>query len=207
MEKEGNYTSITLNFTIPELDPIGDSRLWYRWAFFDAADGVQLSDLRGRSEPFFYSTYASVADLFKTDDFLNLFYIILALSTFWLLGWPLVLIAAIWMQVSYIMQSFDAINYFNTWPGSSQYQDQLYLIIFTGWLEQFIALSILTTVSLVPLWSLPIDFLVVLYMFISYQYQGGTNDKRLYYKSMEEEIVLPEIIDHNAFFDIHFRGA
>lgn len=37
-----------------------------------------------------------------------------------------------------------------------------------GWVEQFIAVCILQTVSLVPLFSLPVDFLVVLYMYISY---------------------------------------
>ena len=40
--------------------------------------------------------------------------------------------------------------------------------MFVGWVEIFIAVNILQVVSLVPLFSLPIDFLVVLYMYISY---------------------------------------
>lgn len=40
--------------------------------------------------------------------------------------------------------------------------------MFVGWVEIFIAVNILQVVSLVPLISLPIDFLVVLYMYISY---------------------------------------
>lgn len=79
---------IKLEFAIPELDPIGDSRLWYRWAFFDTDDGVKETDIRGNTEPYFYSTYASVTDFYRTDEFLNIFYIMLATSLFWLWGWP-----------------------------------------------------------------------------------------------------------------------
>ena len=197
---------IYISFVVPGLDPIGDSRFWYRWAFFDTANGVVPSDIRGNPEPYFYGTYVSVTDFYRTDEFLNIFYIMLALSLFWLLGEPFVWGWGVYLQFDYILQSIEISNLFGNWPGSANYQTNLYLIMFLGWIEIWVASNIIMNVTLLPgPFSLFINFFVVLYMYISYLYQSGTNDKRLYYKSKEDELIVPAIIDHDAFFDIHFR--
>lgn len=33
--KNNDDIIVTINFTIPDLDPIGEHRLWYRWVFYD----------------------------------------------------------------------------------------------------------------------------------------------------------------------------
>ena len=97
---------------MPGLDPIGDSRLWYRWAFFDTDDGVKEDDIRGHADPYFYSTYASIVDFYKTDEFLNIFYIMLGTSVFWLWGWPFMYGWGWWLMIKYIIQTFEINDYF-----------------------------------------------------------------------------------------------
>ena len=85
------------------MDPIGDSRVWYRWAFFNSGDGVKAADIEGRADPYFYSTYASIADLYDTEILLNIFYIMLGVSLFWLWGWPFVYGFGWWLYIDYIV--------------------------------------------------------------------------------------------------------
>jgi len=142
--KRNEYDSIvTITFTIPELDPIGDSRLWYRWAFFDATEGVTDVAIRGNTDPYFYSTYTSIADFYRTDEFLNVFYIMLGTSLFWLWGWPLLYPWGWWLYGKYIVQSVQITSYFSQWPNSEKYMNELYVMMGVGFLEIFVAVNIL----------------------------------------------------------------
>lgn len=186
------------------MDPIGESRLWYRWAFFSGAPARE--QIRGNPEPYFYSTYVNIGDFFDTNEFLNIYYIMLALSLFWWFGYPFMSFWGLYVQVLYILKSLEAISLFDRWPGSEQYVGQLYLGLFWGWFEQFIVVWIMFLATPIPLLAPILNFMVVLYMYISAVYGAGTNDKRLYYGKESDGWIIPEVIDHDAFFDIHFRG-
>lgn len=125
------------------MDPIGDSRLWYRWAFFNNNDGVTDADIQGLADPYFYSTYASIVDFYRTDEFLNIFYIMLATSLFWLWGWPFMYAWGWWLYIKYIIQSFEVVDYFSQWPRSEEYMTDLYVLMGVGFAEICVAVSIM----------------------------------------------------------------
>lgn len=112
---------ITLNFTIDDLDPIGDHRVWYRWIFFNNIIDKQVDHIQGNVEPYFYGTYVSIGDFFDVDSYLNIYYIVFACSMFWLYGWPFVTIGTKILQWMYFFQAWDAGSNFNLWPGSENY--------------------------------------------------------------------------------------
>lgn len=99
---------VNIKFQIQSLDPIGESRLWYRWAFFTGISSLRSEAIRGNPEPYFYSTYMNIADFFDMNEFLNIYYIMLALSLFWWFGYPFMLFWGLWVQVKYISRSFEA---------------------------------------------------------------------------------------------------
>lgn len=77
--------------------------------------------------------------------------------------------------------------------------------LFLGWFEIWVAMTVMASVTWIPWVGPPVNFMVVLYMYISYLYQGGTRDKRLYYgKESDTWAPVPQIIDNDAFWDIHF---
>lgn len=62
-------------FTVPNMDPYGEHRVWYRWAFYNPAstcdEGVDcLGDetVDGMHDPWFYSTYINLTDMFTMDE-------------------------------------------------------------------------------------------------------------------------------------------
>lgn len=109
---------VTINFTIPELDPIGEHRLMYRWMFYSNINAVTNTWIQGNPDPFFYGTYVSIGDFFNTDSFLNIFYIMLALSMFLYFGWPFMWAFGFYMNTAYIFEALTASAEFSQWPGA-----------------------------------------------------------------------------------------
>lgn len=170
VKRNKNDIEITINFTTPDLDPIGESRLWYRWIFYDDPALVKKNQIIGSPEPYFYSTYINVSDFFNTEDFLFTFYVMYATGMFWLLGLPFMYGWYFYQTWSTIFLSFDAMTEFNRWPGSDQYTFDLYLDLFMIWFEQQVAMLFMIFASWFPLIGPIVNFFVVLFIYISYQY-------------------------------------
>lgn len=181
MTRNADSVEVKVTFVIRSLDPIGESRLWYRWAFFNDFATVSKGQIVGNPEPYFYSTYVRIGDFFSTDDFVWIFYIMFALSLFWWFGYPFMLFWGLYVEAEYLFKCFEAVSLFNMWPGSENYTDQLYLGLFWNGLEVFTVTTIMVLVTPWPLLAPIVNFLVVLYIHISFQYGDSTNDKRLYY--------------------------
>lgn len=127
-------------------------------------------------EPYFYGTYVNITDFFDTDWYLNVYYIMLALSMFWFFGYPFMWGWGVYLQIQYMIDAIIALTNFYLYPGAENYAFNVWVTLIWGWFEVWLSTSIMIVINIFPFISPPIDFIVVLYMHLSYLYQSKTND-------------------------------
>jgi hypothetical protein len=178
--KNNDDAIVTIKWTVSDLDPIGDHRLWYRWVFYNNIP-TQSDVIQGNLQPYFYGTYINITDFFDTDWYLDVYYIMLALSMFWLFGYPFMWGWSVYLQIQYLIDCLSASANFFIYPGSENYTMNFWVTVLWGGFEVWCTTTIMQIVNIFPFVSPPIDFIVVLYMYISYLYQSRTQDRRVYY--------------------------
>ena len=86
---EGGEIHVNLRFIMAKLDPIGESKIWYMWMFYNDAErcaqisGTCLKDGRpidGTDQPRTYTTYYTWGDFFSRQEVETIFWIMLATS-------------------------------------------------------------------------------------------------------------------------------
>ena len=93
---------VKLKFLLPTVEPIGEHRVWFRWAFFNPYTGINTckydvdclgpATVDGQEEPYFWSKFVTLTDYYTVEDLdwtVTLYWITTALSLFGLLGAPL----------------------------------------------------------------------------------------------------------------------
>ena len=84
---------LSLNFLAPFVSPIGQSKMWYKWSFYD--DNAPLTVRKyhttvfGSNEPHEYTTMYTWDDMFDTEIVNLYFYWQTGLSIFWIFTTPI----------------------------------------------------------------------------------------------------------------------
>ena len=116
---------VKLFFSVPFIEPIGEHRVWVRWAFYDPYYGpgscneattcLGKQTIDGQDDPFFWTNYMNLTDYFDADDrnwILNLYWIMCACSIFGLFGLPLQTIIRLYLEFFILNQSFKEFEEF-----------------------------------------------------------------------------------------------
>lgn len=106
-----SQVEIKLIFSVPGMEPIGEHRVWTRWAFYNPYNGpgscneeiscLGKNTIDGPDEPYFWTIFMNLTDYFDTDDrswIMNLYWVMAACSLFGLFGLPLQFIIRLYLQ-------------------------------------------------------------------------------------------------------------
>ena len=107
---------VKLAFRVHGIVPIGEHRIWARWAFYNpdsyciqGVDCLGPETLDGNEEPFFYSQFVNLGDYFHQDDrswYVTMYWIMTALSVFGIFALPFKIILSLYLHIDIFWKSW-----------------------------------------------------------------------------------------------------
>lgn len=114
-----------MQFILPNTEPVGEHRLWIKWAFYNPYAGINTcqydvdclgpATIDGKENPFFWSKYTLLTDYFSEEQLdwtVTVYWIRTALSVFGIFGWPLSTAIGIYQFWYFVFTSIDSYNDF-----------------------------------------------------------------------------------------------
>ena len=149
-----------MRLNIGELDPIGESMIWFKWIFYNDAErcavinGTCLQDglpIDGPDRPEIYTTFYTFDDFFDKQNIETGLWIIIAISLLGVVAWPqeILFCYGFWGYVVFLsVQAYDwtkNLSNFETYA-----QDILNMLILVNGYT-FLAANLFIFYSLVPI--------------------------------------------------------